>query len=846
MILFHSSFGFNHCVRLLFIIVLIKNPISIPNTNLLLMVQGIGANIRYLYHKNRNSGKNRVSGNTIVSIFGERLFDIMSMKSTYPIEGSKAEAVGILCSIFSVPQVHTPFKREYLEKFFYYVAEGLSSGDLRREHILRNSEEIFSSSLPGSIILIPEYLHAIKCTLSLASKQRNTNEIGTERLHEACYKILTTVYCLPSKFNDFPDSIKVKEVLESTISLFEGEIYFKMVLDIYREDQKSPESFLNLLNPIILGILLEAVNVETSMKNLKIVLLVLRLFSLHECRQKSELASLIMKVLDEKLCLKKWDTQLSLLASDLVSSMSLFIENIEVHGKDRLKKILISLCHLSFDLVKSKIGQEEFRLLCGYLDCVMNWILKLGQDDFWKDCTIEFIRVLCKGISFENKPVENQKTSFIGSLSVNSTLRDTSKFLSNSQSRDIQSSFDISAVLLRYLYDFSRFFQLWPLRSEPNFKNNSFQLYRLRNSRLVQFIPYTKDDQCMMMNVIDMCGSQKWECQFQFRALERTEKRFKRNFFAAKRRKKRALTDIYVFNKQYLDDINLKTSLQPYMTETIRNFSLANLNVEELDFLGYTELRQSLQPFGQSPRMFLSNLSMEDIVLVDVDLEKHSHLGQEFFQLGNTKGLIFLICRLSLLKSIVISSSDIGGDSSPDIDADYFDFARKFGFSSQESSSSLFSEEWNCRYQTEIPFFQSKATQMSITDISEAVQNVDRFSGSRVEEIAMSAMARQHIREFTSKLHMCISWDDKKWDWNLLSFKNDEYPLNVHISPMDDSLGKDLYSVQIAGTPEFITACGFLSNSVIVSKRDVHSFVNFISHVSHRLYQSHVKQDLDP
>ena len=60
-------------------------------------------------------------GNTLLHMFGPVLFDA-ALQPSEELQDARAEALSILCKLFTSPQKRKPFQRIYLEQFYYCLS----------------------------------------------------------------------------------------------------------------------------------------------------------------------------------------------------------------------------------------------------------------------------------------------------------------------------------------------------------------------------------------------------------------------------------------------------------------------------------------------------------------------------------------------------------------------------------------------------------------------------------------------------------------------------------------------------------------------------------------------------
>jgi hypothetical protein len=112
----------------------------------------------------RNNYLKPPCGNSILNLFGEWL-----VEAAYsPFHQGRAQAIGILCRIFSSSkQDARPFLLTYLARFYIAVTDALESGDgMVTTLVIMNSERLFLNKLQGMKLLVVPFLVALEKTLT--------------------------------------------------------------------------------------------------------------------------------------------------------------------------------------------------------------------------------------------------------------------------------------------------------------------------------------------------------------------------------------------------------------------------------------------------------------------------------------------------------------------------------------------------------------------------------------------------------------------------------------------------------------------------------------------------------
>lgn len=193
-------------------IYLSNNPCSLPSSNFSLAILGIGRtidafqgigqinNIQKSAQKDIESSLAMIpDGNTILHMFGPWLFQACTMKRHEAgYQSGRAEAFGILCRIFCLPQRREKFSRKYITQFYFALTEGLRT-DSCLPVILMNASTLFATDLEGIRMMVPDFVAGIKMILPKLAPGFKT-DLPLDDLRLAAIKVASTIMCLPNHF----------------------------------------------------------------------------------------------------------------------------------------------------------------------------------------------------------------------------------------------------------------------------------------------------------------------------------------------------------------------------------------------------------------------------------------------------------------------------------------------------------------------------------------------------------------------------------------------------------------------------------------------------------------------
>lgn len=157
-----------------------------------------------------------INGNTILNMFSAWLFPAAAMfKSGY--EAGRAQAITCLCKIFSQPQRIAPFHRQYLDKFYQIISNGLGGDFLSLCAVIRNSEQLFSAGLEGIRLLTPFYIKGLSKILpnvQIGSHDlANSHKMDLDELRKDGYRILAATACSINPLSNIPIEMPICDIV---------------------------------------------------------------------------------------------------------------------------------------------------------------------------------------------------------------------------------------------------------------------------------------------------------------------------------------------------------------------------------------------------------------------------------------------------------------------------------------------------------------------------------------------------------------------------------------------------------------------------------------------------------
>ncbi|CAI2169829.1 5127_t:CDS:10 [Funneliformis geosporum] len=394
---------------------LISNPCILPSANFTLALSGIGKIIESFQRVgqtyDQKSAQNDTEGslmsipdgNTLLRMFGSWLFQACSIKrADSDVKQGRAEAYGILCKIFCLPQRREKFLRHYITQFYRALTEGLRT-DSCLPVILTNTTSLFATELEGVRMMVPDFVVGIKMILPRLAPGFET-DIPLEELRLAAIKIASTIMCLPNHFekvslrenwnvglhhngdklvNNDPDEIVINELIRV----------------LYSEEDDTNDK--NLTEPFttlkfyILELLLTSLKTEKSSYNLRYLLHLINVYVAEDVAFCPGLVGLVVKSIQEKILTMNLPSDVTLYAFDVLKD---FVSLYEYVQRDKL--VLAFSRYIDMMISGSGGGLSiTFHLVERAYDCMMRWIL-IGQ---WivgdRDCHEAVIATISRGIS---------------------------------------------------------------------------------------------------------------------------------------------------------------------------------------------------------------------------------------------------------------------------------------------------------------------------------------------------------------------------------------------------------------------------------------------------------------
>ncbi|KAJ3445864.1 hypothetical protein M0812_11752 [Anaeramoeba flamelloides] len=308
------------------------------------------------------------SGNTILNIFGDWLFEAVSGRHKNFDEGIEC-AYSTLCQIFMSNQIE-PFIDKYLTRFYQALTCAFTNPKKRGiciSAIICHTSQIFTSNLVGVHSLLPYYLHYFKQFL-IRNEYFQGSIFSNQILRRNCIKILNTILPFPRYFGDLPiEQFSDLETKNKQIGL------------------QKITSF-NQILPILPELLIKGFDVETDQKNGSLFIWGMNLYIHETIEIKPEDTILILKCLQNflnspKSNHAKWRITVSLTALNSLEIISEFTQQITQYKSNFLSFLIIALSEIVQRIIMQSsksmepIGKNNEILMCKILQVIGKFIL---------------------------------------------------------------------------------------------------------------------------------------------------------------------------------------------------------------------------------------------------------------------------------------------------------------------------------------------------------------------------------------------------------------------------------------------------------------------------------------
>ncbi|POG70412.1 hypothetical protein GLOIN_2v1775884 [Rhizophagus irregularis DAOM 181602=DAOM 197198] len=403
---------------------LINNPCTLPSTNFILALSGIGRIIESFQTIGQTSVQKVAQkdiegslmsipdGNTILHMFGSWLFQACSINRTdLGAKQGRAEAYGILCRIFCLPQRREKFLRNYVTQFYQALIIGLRT-DSCLPVILINTTSLFATELEGVRMMVPDFVVGIKMILPKLAPNFET-DIPLDELRLAAIRVASTIMCLPNHFekvslranwnvglhqngdklvNNDPDEIVVNELIRV--------LYSEEDNRGDTNDKNSTEPF-TTLKFYILELLLTSLKTERSSYNLRYILHLINVYVVEDVAFCPGLVGLVVKSIQEKVLTMNLPSDVTLYAFDVLKDFVGLYEYVQRDSKNCARELVLAFSRYIDMMLSGGYGglSLTYYLVERAYDCMMRWIL-VGQ---WivgdRDCHEAVIATISRGIS---------------------------------------------------------------------------------------------------------------------------------------------------------------------------------------------------------------------------------------------------------------------------------------------------------------------------------------------------------------------------------------------------------------------------------------------------------------
>ncbi|KAH6594850.1 hypothetical protein BASA50_006324 [Batrachochytrium salamandrivorans] len=305
------------------IIYVISDPCKLSARNFQVAITGLSKLISLLNSVDAQSpssvnGKyicRRIDGNTILNMFGEWIFQAANMDEI-GFEDGRAEALGILCRVFSNYQQSEKFLRIYLEHFCSTLNLGLRADILSLTSIILNSGDLFIMELEGIRALAPVFVMSLYYVLPLIDSTKAIpvlpSSVSPETLRRSAYKIIGSIIPLCNRFQNIKLHLSHMNTCVMSQTPYFSSALSTMIWMAYQnkdEDQLcSPApttthgvAMFSSLRPHILNLLMNSLAMDMNPNNTRYVIHLIACFVIEDSEYSPKTVNIVLRVIQDKL-----------------------------------------------------------------------------------------------------------------------------------------------------------------------------------------------------------------------------------------------------------------------------------------------------------------------------------------------------------------------------------------------------------------------------------------------------------------------------------------------------------------------------------------------------------------
>ncbi|KAI8996097.1 hypothetical protein BC832DRAFT_567895 [Gaertneriomyces semiglobifer] len=320
-------------------------------------------------------------GNTILYMFGGWLFEsALKVGPEYAV--GKAEALGVLCRIFSQPQRRKSFAGVYLEQYYAAVRLGLTDDNHVLTSIIMNSGELFTRELDGLRVLIPDFIFALRKVLPVL-KTGVISFVDPDELRRGAYRLISTIMALPNHLERFP----IGKWKDNAGAILGDVIVSKTIYAMYAQNDSAnsleggrEELLFRELKPYLVELLLASLNAETNTLNARFLLHSLVTFVAEDAVFCPGLPALVIRSIHEKLT-SGWDAEIVKAAFHALNQLVAIYDFNSRENKSCPRDLVLSLCrYIDFSLEDETLVAAQSRIVAAYESLIRwavsgNWII---------------------------------------------------------------------------------------------------------------------------------------------------------------------------------------------------------------------------------------------------------------------------------------------------------------------------------------------------------------------------------------------------------------------------------------------------------------------------------------
>lgn len=362
-------------------------------------------------------------GNTLLHVFGSWLFAAVSRNGSDCTEG-RAQAFGVLCRIFTRPQLRNPFLPIYLHQFYAAIIDGLEGDLMSLVFIVVNCEDIFSLNLPGVRILVGPFVNSLRRIIPELEKPLRVS-LNLDDLRRACYKLLCTIFAFCEHFGQAPIPATQSSESESSSTLLtsvfvpsgdhkttaghpaqgivaEARPYLEQLHTVYKPVLSGQVS-LGHVRYWIMELLIGSFCNEKDPGNQRYLINTLTTFTIDDSQHIPGLAALMVSLIGDHLASGKWSVDVCIVATEALRQLCPLEYEFTSRKSDTVRQLFLSLCQVITSFISRNNLALFLKPILAMFDCILTWMMGPTASSSWfaydAECQATFIQVLVRALA---------------------------------------------------------------------------------------------------------------------------------------------------------------------------------------------------------------------------------------------------------------------------------------------------------------------------------------------------------------------------------------------------------------------------------------------------------------